>query len=65
MGFGYTVFHAGSHHAVAVGDRLEDGLDGKPGPVTGKALETEDFENGVTCLPGSAVMVVFFMICFF
>lgn len=47
MTFADTVLHTGSHHAIAIGDALEDGLDGEPGTVAWQGLEAKGVEDDV------------------
>ena len=42
-------FHAALECNIMVGNRLENGLSGKPGPATGQGFQGERFETYMSC----------------
>lgn len=47
IGIHYTAFHSRLDHAVAVGDRLKDRLNGKAGPVAGQIFKAGGLQHHV------------------
>ena len=62
MTFGDTILHTGRHHAVAIGDALEDGLDGEPGTVTGQGLKAQGVEDDMAPLRLSCSFFFLFIV---
>jgi len=50
MAFADTVLHTGRYHAVAIGDALEDRLDGQPGTFARQGFEAQGVEDDMTLL---------------